>query len=49
MDLLFINEHKYTEKQIPETIIAIYYEMARHRIFLDIVENKKSETLVKSF
>jgi hypothetical protein len=49
MDLLFINEHKYTEKDIPETIITIFYEPSRHRLFLDIIPNKKPESIVISF
>ena len=34
LDLLFINDSKYISKQIPETIIAMFYNPAYHRVFL---------------
>ena len=34
LDLLFIGDSKYISKQIPETIIAMFYNPAYHRVFL---------------
>ena len=48
LDLLFITDSKYISKQIPETIIAMFYNPAYHRVFLQIIPDKKAETLIKT-
>ncbi|CAL6113040.1 Conserved_hypothetical protein [Hexamita inflata] len=49
LDLIFIKDTKYLEKEIPDLIIALFYNAANHRLFVSHTSNKTPQQSLQAF